>query len=190
MNNKISILKPKTQEELEKDFYKMPPKKLLLAGIKFDNLDAIKIAEKRGADLNYSSGSGVVLAVNNGSIKALSYLLSKPEVDPSNDGQQYALWCVVDKNNSYMLKKLLRHKSIDPFHNDNEIFKMSAESGLTKLVQIFLDDGRVTTNAIETSIEMLRFRLYNGTHKSLFGIKNQMAKHQTLDLLNDLQKNK
>lgn len=171
-----SILKPKSEEEITNDLYKMQPEKLLLAGAKYDNVRAIRIAEEKGVDLNHNNNTALLLAIGNNSVNAFNYLIDKTDV--TNNGEQFCLWTAVEKNNAYFVEKLLEFGDVDPSHEHFEAFRMASDAGQYDITKIFLDDGRIEQDEIINAIKYLE----NYTqHKS----KNLEEKQRTLNLLMD-----
>lgn len=133
---------------------KKGPNSYVSAGIEIWSPELIKIGALKGAtNLNIGSNAAINLAADKNDIELVKILLSKPEVDPTentkegkrykNDETNYPIRTAA-KNGFYELTKLLlADPRVSPSAKSNFALKHSFSNGHFDVAQLLLSDPRV-----------------------------------------------
>lgn len=114
-----NVLKPKPKEHLDEISNTLPPNMKILKGCEYGMLWLVIQGIQEGGDPTISKNSPIRLSVDNQHIDIIRYLLTIPEVDPSDD-YNAAIWDAVQEENYKIVKILL---------DDDRILKRTIQDG-------------------------------------------------------------
>lgn len=101
-----NVLKPKSKDKIDDIANKLSPTDKILKGCEYGVLWLVKQGIEEGGDPTISHNAPIILAIDNEHIDIIKYLLTIPEVDPS-DRYNNAIWYAADDNKNFEIVKLL-----------------------------------------------------------------------------------
>lgn len=140
-----------------KDFYKyvttIDPDDLLIGGAKNNNLNYVKIALGRGANINTLDDDALQLASQNGHLSIVKYLAEHgADINALDD---WALILASRNGHLSIVKYLVKHGA-DIHSRDYEALKVASRNGHLSTIKYLVEHGAVVTGLSDWELQHIR----------------------------------
>ena len=124
------FMKGKSKEKIRESLKNIEPRDQLIKAVNNGIFWLVKeLIEEKGVNPTYAYNLPIERASEKGFLDIVKYLMTYPEVDPSDDGDNYSIRWAILEHHLDVAKELLKDPRVDPSHKNNytlnELFRYS-----------------------------------------------------------------